>query len=154
MRLHIANKIKENEYLVHSDMFNVSKFPVKCNVINTGLSELNALNISTGLALNNNTVYLYGVCGFIIHKYEQLRFGIRDIGSKKGKIIIFNAGKIGYESIGPGHILDDDLDIMKILKIPYFIPKDLKDLDKILQKIEKEKTGVFYIQLGKDYNRY
>jgi hypothetical protein len=43
---------------------------------------------------------------------------------------------------------------MKILKIPYFIPKDIKDLDKILQKIEKEKTGVFYIQLGKDYNRY
>jgi len=153
MRLHIANNIKKGEYLLHSDMFNTNRFPVKGTVINSGLGESNLLNIAAGLASQNNTVWIYGVCGFIIHRYEQMKFSIRDFGSKKGKIIIFNAGKIGYSGLGAGHVLDDDYNIMKCLDILYYAPKDLDELKAVLKLIDSKDTGVFYIQLGEDYDR-
>jgi hypothetical protein len=42
---------------------------------------------------------------------------------------------------------------MNILKIPYFVPESLEGLENHLEIIKKEKTGIFYIQLGQDYDR-
>jgi len=150
MRKTIANYIPKEDYLLHADMFNTKNFSTKAKVINVGLGESNLLNIAGGIASKNNTVWIYGVCGFIIHRYEQLKFSARDFGSKTGKIIIFNAGKYGYENLGDGHKLDDDIGIMKLLDIPYFIPEDLEELNKILTNLNKKETGIYYIQLGKD----
>ena len=152
MRKTIAEFMNENDYLVHCDMFNVEKFPTKATVIDCVLGESNAVNIAAGLADTNKEVYLYGVAGFIIHRYEQLKFSLKRFASQNGKVIIFNAGKIGYEGLGDGHKLDDDLEIMKILDIQTFEPKDRNELRKILTQIQtKPKRGIFYIQLGKDY---
>jgi len=150
MRKTLGLFLKPSDYFLHADMFNVKKFSTKAKVYNTGLGESNLLNIAGGLASEGNNVYIYSVAGFIIHRYEQLKFSCRDFGSKHGKIIICNAGKYGYENFGNGHKLDDDLDIMDVLNIPYFIPENKDEFKEILLKLEQENTGIWYIQLGKD----
>lgn len=150
MRKLIANYLKETDYLLHADMFNIKNFPTKANIINIGLGESNLLNIAGGLSSLGNTVYIYGVAGFIIHRYEQLKFSCRDFGSKNGKIIICNAGKYGYENLGDGHKLDDDLEIMELLNIEYFQPETLEHTQNILEDLNKKENGIYYIQLGKD----
>ncbi len=153
MRLHFANKLNPKDYLLHADMFNVNKFPTSANVINIGLGESNLLNIAGGISSQNNTVYIYGVAGFIIHRLEQLKFSCRDFGAVKGKIIILNAGKIGYSKLGSGHSILDDEPIMKMLNIAFYAPLTLEEFDNILNDLEKKENGIYYIQLGKDYER-
>jgi len=150
MRKLMAAYLKKEEYLLHADMFNTKNFPTKAKVINIGLGESNLLNITGGLSSLGNTVYIYGVAGFIIHRYEQLKFSCRDFGSKNGKIIICNAGKYGYETLGAGHKLDDDLGIMELSNIEYFQPETLEDMKNILETLDKKENGIYYIQLGKD----
>lgn len=156
MRLELSLQLNENDFLLHADMWNKKRFPSKAKVINCGLGESNLLNVAAGLASENNTVFIYGVCGFIIHRYEQLKFSCRDFGATKGKIIICNAGKYGYEKFGPGHYLDDDKEIMETLKIPFFDPETIEDFQNIINNIRKEKNGkngkngIWYIRLGKD----
>jgi len=153
MRKYIAKQLTEDEYLLHADMFNTKNFPTKATVINTGLGESNLLNIAGGIASQGKNVYIYGVAGFIIHRLEQLKFSCKHFGAKHGKIIIFNAGKVGYEGLGIGHKMDDDIDIMRMYDIPYFQPKILNNLKIVLKDIETENNGLFYIQLGKDFKR-
>jgi transketolase len=150
MRKYFSDYMSSSDYLLHADMWNCERFPTKANIINAGLGEANLLNIASGIASTNKTVFVYGVCGFIIHRYEQLKFSVRDFASKRGKIILFNAGKIGYEKYGSGHALDDDIQLMNILNIPVFDPIDLEDLKTILTELEQYNRGVFYIRLGKD----
>lgn len=151
MRSHFAKQIEQDEYLLHADMFNILKFPTKAKVINTGLGEANLLNIASGIARNGCTVHIYGVAGFIIHRLEQLKFSAKYFGAEKGKIIIYNAGRVGYSKLGLGHKLDDDIQIMDMLDIVSFTPETLEDLRTILKGIKNEKSGIFYIQLGKDF---
>jgi transketolase C-terminal domain/subunit len=151
MRKTLAASLTKDDYLIHADMFNTNNFKTNAKVINCGLGESNALNIASGIASKNNNVYIYGVCGFIIHRFEQLKFSVRNFGSKTGKIIIVNAGKIGYSGLGNGHVLDDDLDIMNILKIKSYTPETLEEFKSILEELKSITTGIYYIQLGRDY---
>ena len=153
MRKTLAKLLKKNDYLVHCDMFNTTKFPTKAIVVDCSLGENNALNIAAGLANENSTVVIYGVAGFIIHRYEQLKFSARDYGSKKGKIIICNAGKYGYDNLGPGHALDDDKELMSILNIPFYEPNNVASFKSLMKQIAKQsnrKQDIYYIQLGRD----
>ena len=68
----------------------------------------------------------------------------------KENLISFVKQKIGYEKYGSGHALDDDIELMNILKIPVFDPVDVEDLKTILSELEHFNAGVFYIRLGKD----
>lgn len=151
MRLQLSKSIERDEYLLHADMFNTKKFGTLGKVINTGLGESNLLNIAGGLASQGKTVYIYGVSGFIIHRFEQLKFSCKLFGGNAGKIIICNAGKIGYEKLGAGHLMDDDIDLMNILSIPTYIPETLEQFNLCLRDIKDKDTGVYYIQLGKDF---
>lgn len=151
MRKKIAEFIEKDEYLIHSDIFNTKKFPTRGIEINCGLGERNALNIAGGLASQGKTVWIYGVGIFVYYRLEQLKFICKDFGAKRGKIIIFNAGKIGYEDLGSAHKVDDDEKIMNLLNINYFSPNSLNELETILSTIKNKKVGMFYIQLGKDY---
>jgi transketolase len=153
MRLQLSKEIKKDEYLLHADMWNIDRFPIEGICINIGLGESNLLNIAGGIASQGKNVYIYGVCGFIIHRLEQLKFSCKHFGANYGKIIIFNAGKVGYEGLGIGHKMDDDIDIMRMYDIPYFQPKILNNLKIVLKDIETENNGLFYIQLGKDFKR-
>ena len=150
MRKALANILTSDDYLLHADMWNESKFPSSAKIIDVGLGEANLLNIAGGLASQGKNVYIYGVAGFIIHRLEQLKFSCRYFGANYGKIIICNAGKYGYENLGIGHKLDDDLDIMRMLNIEYFQPNNTKDFKNIIKNISKNQTGIYYIQLGKD----
>ena len=131
-------------------MWNQTRFPTKAKVLDCGLGESNLLNVAGGLASTGNTVFIYGVCGFIIHRFEQLKFSCKHFGSEFGKLIICNAGKYGYEKFGIGHQLDDDKEIMEILKIPFYDPETLEEFQNILNNIRNEKNGIWYIRLGKD----
>jgi len=153
MRLLLANYMKDTEYLLHADMFNIDKFPTSAKVINVGLGESNLLNIAGGIASENNIVYIYGVAGFIIHRLEQLKFSCRDFGATIGKIIICNAGRIGYEKMGDGHKLEDDQAICKMLNIDFYKPDTLKGFRSILNEIDTYQNGIYYINLGKDFER-
>lgn len=150
MRLQLSKFVKEDDYFLHADMWNVDKFPIKGNVINCGLGESNLLNIAGGLASQGKTVYIYGVAGFIIHRLEQLKFSCKHFGAKHGKIIICNAGKYGYENLGIGHKLDDDLQIMDMLGIVSNVPNKPEEMIWFLEDVEQFDNGIFYIQLGKD----
>lgn len=153
MRLQLSKILKSDDYLLHADMWNTDKFPSDAKVINCGLGESNLLNVAGGLASAGNTVFIYGVAGFIIHRLEQLKFSCKHFGAKHGKIIICNAGKYGYEKLGIGHLMNDDIQIMDMLSIPYYIPETLTELKYNLQEIAEFNTGIFYIQLGKDEER-
>ena len=149
MRLHLSKTLRDC-YFLHADMWNIKRFPMhkSVNVINVGLGESNLLNIAGGIASQNQTVYIYGVCGFIIHRLEQLKFSCVNFGAKYGKIVICNAGKYGYEDFGIGHKLDDDEQIIKMYNIPFYEPKNVQDFNSILNKLPSK--GIFYIRLGRD----
>jgi transketolase len=131
-------------------MWNENRFPSEAKVIDCGLGESNLVNVAGGLASNGNTVFIYSVAGFIIHRYEQLKFSCKHFGSLAGKIIICNAGKYGYDKFGIGHQLDDDKPLMKSLKIPFYDPETLEEFQQVLNKLRKKKNGIWYIRLGKD----
>ncbi len=147
MRNTLSVYMKSENYLLHADMW---RFDTRAQVINSGLGESNLLNIAGGLASTGATVYVYGVCGFIIHRYEQLKFSCRDFGGLTGKIVLCNAGKYGYSQFGIGHTLDDDLSLMDTLMIDCYKPKTVVDMVYALERIERMGNGVYYIQLGRD----
>lgn len=148
MRTTLSIYMDEDDVLLHADMW---IFPTRACVVNTGLGESNLLNIAGGLAKTGKNVYIYGVAGFIIHRYEQLKFSCNKFGGKYGKIIICNAGKYGYESFGAGHVLDDDIGLMKLLDVCYYTPSDIVEFINILNTIKRKDNGLYYIQLGRDY---
>jgi len=150
MRKELGEFMESSDYLLHADMWNLKKFPTKANVINCGLGESNLLNIAGGLASQGKTVYVYGVAGFIIHRFEQLKFSCKHFGAKKGKIIICNAGKYGYDKLGIGHSLDDDEPLMWSLNVPFFEAANLSSLKHILGIIKNKDNGMYYIQLGRE----
>jgi len=150
MRKTLSKYIKETDYFGHADMWNTDIFPIKGIEINVGLGESNLLNIAGGISSQGNTIYIYGVAGFIIHRVEQLKFSCKHFGAYNGKIVICNAGKYGYEDFGIGHKLDDDHSIMRMLDIPMFQPLNIEEFQNTLETINFFKTGIFYIQLGRD----
>jgi transketolase len=150
MRKTLAEFLCEDDYLLHADMFNIDRFKTDAKVINCGLGESNLVNVAAGLASEGKTVYIYGVAGFIIHRFEQLKFSAKNFGSKNGKIIICNAGKYGYEKLGEGHALNDDLEIMKTLDIDIYDPINADMFRNILSLLDMKKSGIFYVRLGKD----
>jgi transketolase C-terminal domain/subunit len=147
MRRTLSVYMKPENYLLHADMW---RFDTSAKVVNCGLGESNLLNVAGGLAGTGATVYIYGVCGFIIHRYEQLKFSCRDFGGNHGKIILCNAGKFGYSQFGTGHTLDDDLSLMDVLEIDCYKPDTVVDLVNSLDGIGRRENGVYYVRLGRD----
>lgn len=134
-------------------MFNVTKFPTKAKVIDCGLGESNLLNVASGIASQGNSVYVYGVAGFIIHRLQQLKLTVKHFACDKGKVVICNAGKYGYSDLGIGHDISDDVGIMKLLDIPFYAPDTLEEFVGLIDMLDSKSTGVYYIQLGRDYER-
>jgi len=156
MRKTLSNIITSYDYLLHADMWNTERFPISGEVINSGLGEANLLNIAGGIAKGiqnnklNSTIFIYGVSGFIIHRFEQLKFSLKYFGANYCNIILVNAGKYGYSNLGIGHKLDDDKELMEILKVPFYSPEDNLELENIIKNIKENKSGLYYIQLGRD----
>lgn len=103
--------------LIHCDMF-----PFKHEyIIDVGLGESNVINVAFGMS-NFTPVFLYGTCGFLLHRFEQLKLNLR---YAEAPVILFNAGGSNhpcYKEFGEGHTCEEDIEIAKILKIPVYTP--------------------------------
>lgn len=157
MRKYLTNNLKDG-YFLHADMWGDRfPFPEESNieVIDFGLAEQTLVNAAAGMYLNGKNVYIYGVAGFIIHQMEQIKYSIqtiiKDNPHSKGRIIIFNAGKIGYDNFTEPHRLVDDINLMGHYNILYFDPNEIEDLDSALKIIENEDIKLSYVRLGRDF---
>ena len=104
--------------LLHCDMF-----PYKHKyTIDMGLGESNALNVAYGIS-KFEPVLIYGVCGFLLHRFEPLLHNLR---FAEHPVLLFNAGGSNnpcYSNFGWGHTCFEDIKLAEILKIPVYTPK-------------------------------
>ncbi|EAI7266564.1 transketolase [Campylobacter coli] len=102
------------------------KFPSR--VINVGIAEQNAINISVGMALEGFVVYVYGIAPFISMRcYEQIRVNVAILSQfRKMNINIISVGiGMSYSTSGPTHHCLEDLSVIKTLpNIEIFSPSD------------------------------
>lgn len=109
----------------------------------------NCENIIWGIAKGiHNKGYLpviYGVSFFEIGRLEQLR---KFFGHNKAPVLIFNAGRVGYD-YGWEHSFkkNDDVAIMKTLGFKVFNSEDIS-VKKVFKLLKRNKN--VYIRLGKD----
>lgn len=102
----------------------------KDRFINVGIAEQNLINIATGLALEDYTVYAYAIAPFItMRAYEQIRQNL----SISSQIKPLNVNLIGvgaglsYDVSGPSHHCLEDISIMRLLpNFVVFSPSDRK----------------------------
>ncbi|EPZ2627459.1 transketolase family protein [Campylobacter coli] len=97
-------------------------------VINVGIAEQNAINISVGLALEGYIVYVYAIAPFISMRcFEQIRVNIAILNMFRNmNINIIGVGVgMSYSTSGPTHHCLEDLSLMKSLpNIDIFSPSD------------------------------
>ena len=89
---------------------------------------------------------IYGVSFFEIGRLEQLR---KFFGFNKAPILIFNAGRVGYNVYGWEHSFkfNDDKKILKALNFKVYNSENI-EIQKIFEKLFQKKN--IYIRLGKD----
>lgn len=139
------NKAKNKDiYLLHCDMF---PFRVH-NEINSGIQEPHVVNMAQGLADQNKTVFIYGVCGFILYKsIESIKYVLK---RKSGSVIFVNAGANGcYSKVGDGHTIKDDAEFCELLNIELYEPKTRSEFLRTVKILAKTK-GVHFVRLGFD----
>jgi transketolase C-terminal domain/subunit len=136
----------EDLYFLHADMWPYTDSDYRC--LNVGVQEPNMINIALGLSSQGKKVIVYGVVGFNLYKgYEQLKFYRKTLGDN---ITLINAGANGcYSHLGVGHTLDDDVELMKLLKIPVYQPSTRRSFLSIVCDGIRY-NGSRYIQLGWD----
>lgn len=139
------NKEKCNAmYLLHADMF-----PYRVhNEINPGIQEPHLVNVAQGLADLGNTVFIYGVCGFVLYKsIESIKLVLK---GNSGTVIFVNAGANGcYEHIGEGHTIKDDLEMCQLLDIKLYEPETKADFLNLMKTLSIS-SGVHFVRLGFD----
>ena len=144
----------EDIYLIHGDMWHFDYFEQRMpnNVIDCGIQEPNIVNIASGIASQNKTVFVYGVSGMIIHRaYEQIKLNVKGWAENKGKIIFINSGHNGcYTDAGRGHLIDDDIALCNALNIETYTPTSRGGLIRYIKNKLKDKNGTCFIRLGWD----
>lgn len=86
--------------------------------INVGIAEQNLINIATGLALEGQTVYAYGIAPFLIMRaYEQIRINLAVLSSlRELNVNLIGVGiGLSYDVSGPTHHCLEDVGIIRIL---------------------------------------
>ena len=100
----------------------------KERIINVGIAEQNAINISVGLALEGYIVYIYAIAPFITMRcFEQIRINCAALHTlrKMNLNIIGVGGGVSYAMSGPTHHCLEDLCLMKMLpNFEVFSPSD------------------------------
>lgn len=137
-------------YLLHCDLWKWDN--TKYNNINCGVQEPNMVNIAAGLASQGKTVFVYGVCGYVLYKcFEQMKLNISGFGDAKGRVIFVNAGHNGaYAYQGKGHVVPEDQDLCTLLHIPVFTPPDRSTFLKQVIEGMRQPCGTRLIRLGWD----
>lgn len=96
--------------------------------INVGIAEQNLINVSTGLALEDFTVYAYAIAPFLtMRPYEQIRVNLSLLSQlKKINLNLVSVGAgLSYDVSGPTHHCLEDIIIMRALpNLVVFSPSD------------------------------
>ncbi len=146
---------------------------------NIGIAEQNTINISLGLALEGNSVIVYGIAPFItMRAFEQLRVNLAIHSQLKNiDVTILGVGAgLSYDVSGPTHHCLEDISIINSLpffsiyspsdslcalqlfkssrkiKKPKYFRLDGKPLSVLSEKINKEdiKNGFRILNQGND----
>ena len=91
------------------------------NFFNIGIAEQNTINIALGLALEGNSVIIYGIAPFItMRAFEQLRVNLAIHSQLKNiDVTILGVGAgLSYDVSGPSHHCMEDISIINTL--PFF----------------------------------
>jgi transketolase len=112
-----------------------TKFPDR--FINVGVAEQNLINVSTGLALEGNTVFAYAIAPFITMRCcEQIRVNLAllsEVRTLNVNLIGVGAG-YSYVVSGPTHQCLEDLSIMRALpNMQVYSPADSAAAAQLLQ---------------------
>lgn len=96
--------------------------------INVGIAEQNLINISTGLALEGFTIYVYAIAPFLaMRAYEQIKLNL-SLHSQTREInvnLISVGAGLSYDISGATHHSLEDICIMRVLPhIILFSPSD------------------------------
>ena len=117
--------------------------------INIGIAEQNLINISTGLALEGFTVYVYAIAAFLtMRAYEQIRVLAMLSQFKELNVNLIGVGAgLSYDVSGPSHHCLEDLGIMRMLpNLTVFSPSDWILAENFVDYTLKNK-GLKYIRL-------
>ena len=140
----------KNIFLLHSDTWH---FNTEYQCVNCGITEPTIVNIGAGLAQAGKTVFIYGVCGFILYRgYDQIKYWIQD-RIYKGNIIFLNAGANNCypEKLGKAHRIYNDKMLIDDLKLDFYETNYDEFLPLIKKLINSNGTKAF-IRLGFDKN--
>jgi transketolase len=152
----IAAKMKEDPrvYFLTADLGAPAldamrdNFPGRC--INVGIAEQNMINVATGLALEGNVVFAYGIAPFVSMRcFEQLRTTIALLSETRSlnvNILSIGAG-FSYDVSGPTHHCPEDIPLLRLLpNVDLFSPADWVTADAFLETAMST-SGAKYFRL-------
>lgn len=156
MRKTFADLLTRKDVLLHPDCWNSARFPTEARVFNLGIRENLSLNFAFGLANAQTkldpetkekvgTIYIYGTCQFLLAQLFSTRYSYHG-----GKVVLINAGRIGYEGLGQAHNVDYDMAQCQLNLVQYHRAESNEEFIEIIEKIKKEDAGIFYVSLGAD----
>lgn len=130
--LYIQMQQNEKIFFITADfgapMLDKMRQDFKERIINVGIAEQNAINISVGLALEGYIVYIYAIAPFITMRcFEQIRINCAALHTLRemNLNIIGVGGGVSYAMSGPTHHCLEDLCLMKMLpNFEVFSPSD------------------------------
>lgn len=138
-------KLKDKIRFLHNDLWSFKSKDLSFSV-DLKNCESAIWGIAYGMWLEGFIPIVYGVSFFEIGRLEQLR---KFFGFNKAPILIFNAGRIGYDAYGWEHSFknNDDVKIMKSIGFKVYNSEDIS-IKKAMKLLDKNKNA--YIRLGKD----
>ncbi len=127
------------------------------NIVHCGISEQNMITVASGLALQGNKVFCYGMTPFMTARcYEQLKISL---SAMKTNVCVIGIGPgLGYADAGPTHYAAEDLGLINALpNFNIFTPSDHISCKILTKKILKGKF-LSYLRIDRDsfvniYNR-
>lgn len=93
-------------------------------IIHTGISEQNTIDLASGLSKEGFTVYVYGMASFITMRcFEQIKVSL---GASNRPVTILGVGPgYGYDDTGPTHYTTEDIAVMRTIpNIEIYSPSD------------------------------
>jgi transketolase len=117
-------------------------------LIHTGISEQNMMDVAAGLAQCGKTVYAYAMAPFVTFRcFEQIKVAL---GAMKQPVTIIAVGVgYGYDNAGPTHYATEDISCMRSIGgVEIFSPADNHAITEIA-KLTYTSPHLRYIRLDR-----
>ena len=118
-------------------------------VINTGISEQNAVSLAAGLAMEDRQTFIYGIAAHISTRaYEQIRLDV--VANKLPVCMLAMGGGFSYGNDGLTHLSTHDIGIMRAIPgLTVFNPSDGPSLEGSVARAWRN-GGPAYIRIDKE----